>query len=113
MKTLTTLLLAFLLHFSFFAHEAPKGFPDIVPDAGSSSYRRNLLIVAFDGLDNVVSLGERNLKWLEHINSHRPTGEKLSLTSKDTQRGIPIDAPSEYNPTLIQEKLVVLKPQIP
>jgi hypothetical protein len=37
----------------------------------------------------------------------------LSLTSKATQNGIPIDKPSEYNPTLIQTKLTALKPKIP
>lgn len=103
------------------AHTAPKNFPDIPPDAESSFYKSvvgsNKLLAgdqdARDGLGNVVALGERNLQWLEHINSFRPDGEKLSLTSKDTQRGIPIDKPSEYNPALIQQKLLELKPQFP
>ncbi len=111
------LLVALLLPFTASAAKAPKAFPDIPPDAESSFYRsiggNKLTAEAKDGLNNVVALGERNLKWLEHINSFRPAGQKLSLTSKDSQRGIPIDKPSEYNPPLIQEKLVVLKPQMP
>jgi hypothetical protein len=97
---------------------AKRLIPDIPPDAPSSMYRnfpgaRLMTAATDDGLDAIVSLGERNLAWLGHINSLRPANDKLSLTSKDTQRGIPIDKPSEYNPTLIQQKLVDLKPKIP
>jgi len=119
MKTLMLLSLL-LLPFTATAARELKNFPDIPPDADSSFYLSlggaKLLsgdMDALDGLSNVVALGERNLKWLEYINSFRPMGEKLSLTSKDSQRGIPIDKPSEYNPPLIQQKLVDLKPQIP
>lgn len=116
MKTLIFLALALIpLHLS-----AAEGPPDIPPDADSSYYMSVLgprLMAgdgdAFDGLNNVVSLGERNLRWLEHINSFRPDGQKLSLTSKDTQRGIPITAPNEYNPTLVQSRLNEVKAQFP
>ena len=110
-------LLSFLLLTSI-ATAAPKGsVPDLPPDAPSSMYRSllggRLLRTAGDGLDPIVQLGERNLAWLNHINSRRPDGDKLSLTSKDSQRGIPIDKPSEYNPELIRKRLEDLKPLIP
>lgn len=115
-----TLIIFAILLLPFTTSAAPKNFPDIPPDADSSFYRSaggSKLLSGdankLDGLGNVVSLGERNLKWLEHINSFRPAGDKISLTSKDSQRGIPIDKPSEYNPPLIQQKLVDLKPQMP
>ncbi|MGZ3656545.1 MAG: hypothetical protein ACXVCS_13375 [Bdellovibrionota bacterium] len=105
----------FLL-FALVAHAAPKA-PDIPPDAPTSMYRAalgaRLLVAQDDGLDAIVQLGERNLAWLNHINSLRPGGDKLSLTSKATQTGIPIDAPKEYNPELVQKKLADLKPKIP
>ena len=98
------------------AQAHPKA-PDLPPDASTAQYRAalggRLLLSGNDGLDALVQLGERNLAWLEHINSFRPSGDKLSLTSKATQSGIPIDKPSEYNPTLIQAKLTALKPKIP
>jgi len=109
-------LIIALLPLNSEAH-SPVGFPDIPPDADSSFYRslvsQELLSQGLDGLGNVISLGERNLKWLEHINSFRPANEKLSFTSKDSQRGVPIDDPFEYNPPLIQRKLTDLRPQVP
>ena len=93
--------------------------PDIPPDAESAYYRQHLSLFADpilgsrDGLDPVVAAGERNLDWLKHINSLRPAGDKLSLTSKDTQRGIPMNQPNEYNPTLILAEHAKLKDQLP
>lgn len=116
MKTLLTILslLPLLTH----AHGT---IPDIPPDANSREYR-NLLQQRMqtleesqdsDGLNIVLQAGERNLDWLEHINSFLPEGQKLSLTSKETQRGIPITAPSEYSPSLILEKFNKLKAEYP
>ncbi len=122
MKTLFVLMLA-LAPLPLLAHEtrlSERRLPDIPPDADSSFYMSVLgprLMAsgadAFDGLNNVVSLGERNLKWLEHINSFRPAGQKLSLTSKETQRGIPIDRPNEYNPEIVQSRLADVRAQFP
>lgn len=102
---------------SLMAQAAPSVVPDIPPDAESSMYRSVMspqqLKANFDGLDDIVALGERNMQWLGYINSFRQPGDKISLTSKDSQRGIPIDKPSEYNVPLIQEKLAVLRPQLP
>ena len=99
------------------AFAAKPAIPDFPPDAPSTMLRAalgpRLLLSEADGLDAIVADGERNLAWLNHINSLRPANDKLSLTSKETQRGIPIDKPSEYNPTLIQQKLDELKPKIP
>lgn len=96
-------LLALLLALTAQAHD---NIPDIPPDATSAQYRQhltnqNLLQSADDGLDPILRAGERNLAWLEFINSHLPEKEKLSFTSKETQRGIPIDKPNEYSPSLI------------
>jgi hypothetical protein len=111
-----TLFLLILTAFPALAHN--KNIPDIPPDASSTEYRRYLarhprLGTENDGLDPVVRAGERTLQWLDHINSFRPEGEKLSLSSKETQRGYPIDQPNEYSPSLIQKNFAELKDQLP
>lgn len=107
MNILLTLLLAL-------SSQAHGNLPDIPPDASSSEYRpylaaNHLFSVADDGLDPVLRAGERNLAWLEFINSHLPENEKLSFTSKETQNGIPIDRPSEYSPGIILKDFGRLK----
>jgi hypothetical protein len=104
-------LLALLLSLTAFAH---GNLPDIPPDATSTQYQahlasHNLQQAADDGLDPILRAGERNLAWLEFINSHLPEKEKLSFTSKETQRGIPIDQPNEYSPSLILKEYNHLK----
>lgn len=93
--------------------------PDIPPDAPGSFYRRPAPVANIqmedeatsDGLSTVIDMGTRNLDWLEHINSFRQ--EKISLSSKETQRGYPIDQPNEYNPTLILAQFNALKAEMP
>lgn len=117
-----TLILALVL-LTQTAQANPRNIPDLPPDSSSAMYKAHLdsrmmmtgegsLTVA-DGLDSIVRLGERNLEWLNYINSFRPANNKLSLTSKETQRGIPIDKPSEYNVPLVKQKLEDLRPQMP
>lgn len=116
MKALLILAVALLPSLAWSAPSRPKNLPDLPPDATSSQYlsaQPALRVQANDGLDQIVGFGERNLKWLEHINSLRPEGQKLSFTSKETQRGIPIDRPNEYNVPLTQQKFSDLKPKIP
>lgn len=112
-------LLALLL--SLTAHAHNQQLPDIPPDAPSAEYRAHLaanhpLTAAEkaadrDGLDPVLRAGERNLAWLEHINSFRE--QKLSFTSKETQHGYPIDAPSEYSPPIILKDFAGLEAELP
>lgn len=94
-----------------------SGIPDLPPDAGSSEYRSILqgkgTLLNLDGLNVVISAGERNLDWLDHINSRRPDNQKLSFTSKETQRSFPIDSPNEYNPSLILAEFAKVKSSYP
>lgn len=116
MKTLFLLLATLPL----LASAATPGIPDIPPDAEGSYYRALTsgrefqgLVRQFDALDPVVAAGERNLDWLKHMNSFRPDGQKLSFTSKETQRGIPIDSPKEYSPSIVQKDFETLKGTLP
>ena len=104
--------LALLLPLTSLAH---GNIPDIPPDAPGAEYRavieQRRLTFADDGLDPVLRMGERNLAWLDYLNQGREP--KISFTSKATQTGIPIDRPSEYNPTLILAGFAHLKEILP
>lgn len=52
----------------------------------------------------IIEVGERNLDWLKKINMNREEGDKLSFSSKDTQVGIPISAPSRYNAQIVKDR---------
>jgi hypothetical protein len=94
--------------------------PHLPLDLNSLEYRRYLENTNFELSDeasmaadfpaeqiadvrSAIRLGERSLKWIEHMNSFRDDAHKLRLTSRSGGlRGIPIDAPSRYSPALIQ-----------
>ncbi len=64
-------------------------------------------------LQPILNWGKRNLDWLVHLNSLRGASAKLSFSSKATQTGIPIDAPSRYSPSLIEGRVAALKATLP
>ncbi len=112
------LLILALFHFPFQALAAGEML-HILPDAPSTEYEAELQkIGAFhsvlgDGLDSIFVYGRRNIDWINYLNSFRPEREKLSFTSKETQRRIPIDQPWEYNVGIIVNDLSQLKAQMP
>jgi hypothetical protein len=85
--------------------------PDLPPDATTQQYLAvqrsmpQIMIAPADGLDPVVAAGQRSLNFLKYMNSFRP-GDPISFTNKKSQSesGIPIDKPSEYNPELLLAK---------
>ena len=64
-----------------------------------------------DPLQTIIASGERNLKWLQNINAHRE--DKLSLSSKETQTGHPIEEGHKYNAEIILAKFNDLKTKLP
>lgn len=64
-------------------------------------------------ITEAIDGGEKMSRWLALINDNRQDGAKLRLTSKATQRGIPIDRPSIYGPHIIKERLENLKDEMP
>lgn len=60
-----------------------------------------------------INAGEKMSEWIKLINSNRSGDTAIRLTSKGTQRGIPIDKPSKYGPTTISKKLASLKLEMP
>lgn len=52
-------------------------------------------------LKPALDFGKRNLDFLNFINQHRDAAHHISLTSKETQTGIPIEKPIEYNLAIV------------
>lgn len=103
-------------------YASPRGpwhVPDLPPDATTSQYqlwrRSSRAVLQFnnDGLDPIVAAGERNLNWLVFMNSQRQKPISITDPSVLAGSGIPIDKPSEYNPTLLLEKFSVIKNECP
>lgn len=58
-----------------------------------------------DGVRKALAMGERSLKWIDHMNSFRDETSKLRLTTRSGGlRGIPINAPSRYSPAIINKR---------
>ena len=62
---------------------------------------------------DAISGGEKMNSWLKLINEGRTAGNDIRLTSKGTQRGIPIDRPSKYGAKTIKAQLDKIKLQMP
>lgn len=66
-----------------------------------------------DPLQAILNMGQRNLAWLDHMNARRAVNNKLHLTTPETQRAFPIDAPGESNRQLITEREAAMKAALP
>ncbi len=62
-------------------------------------------------MSEIVELGRRNLKWLDHLNQFRRS--PLRFTSKETQGASPIDQPKKYGPKTIFPDFENLKATLP
>ncbi len=64
-------------------------------------------------LDAIIAVGARNLAWLEFINATRPEATKLQLSTAQTQRGYPIDAPTRSNESIVTAEWTALQASLP
>jgi len=60
-----------------------------------------------------ITGGQKMNAWLGKINANRSDDNKVRLTSKSYQRGIPVDKPSKYGPSTIEKRLNDLKKNMP
>lgn len=60
-----------------------------------------------------INGGEKMSDWIKLINANRAEDQVIRLTSRATQRGIPIDKPSKYGPSTILKTLTMLKSEMP
>ena len=63
-------------------------------------------------METTIAGGQKLLAWIKLINSNRD-GNPIRLTSKSTQRGIPINSPSRYSPKIVSERLQKILSEIP
>jgi hypothetical protein len=64
-------------------------------------------------LKPVLDLGKRNLDLLKAVNQARKESEQISLSSKETQQGHPVEKPRVYNVSIILKNFQALSAQVP
>ena len=85
--------------------------PHLELEMSSEEYQRYLNSHSSDKLNNQedpaitasLKLGERLSRWVGIINATRTSETAIRLTSAQTRRGIPIETPNIYSPTIIKE----------
>lgn len=55
-------------------------------------------------IEAAIKLGQRLSAWIAKVNTGRSAETAIRLTSPETRRGIPIDKPNIYNPTIVKTK---------
>jgi hypothetical protein len=111
-----------ILSFGLLFSAASFALPHLDLEMTSDEYRVHLTQLAKNknlapddpGIAASIKLGERLSNWIAKVNASRPADAAIRLTSPQTRRGVPIDAPSIYNPTIIKagaEKIVAELPE--
>lgn len=111
-----------ILGFGLLISGATFALPHLDLELSSEEYRAHLQHLAKNkalGPDDPaiaasIKLGDRLSKWIAKINASRPADAAIRLTSPLTRRGIPIDTPSIYSPTIIKtgaEKILAELPE--
>lgn len=108
--------------YSFYAsastvNQSPKLFPDL----NGNEYRQllktqnelvpTLLTVGENKIEIILKIGQRNLEWLDKINSMR--NEKIRFSTPENRRTYPVDAPSIYNETIVINNYEALLKELP
>ncbi len=105
LRTTKFLLGVLGLGMPYSAAAADNHLPHMDLEMTSAEYRAltaNLGVFEIDDpLQVILEKGKRNLDWIEFINATRAAGNKLLLSTPETQRGIPITAPSFSNRTIV------------
>lgn len=60
-----------------------------------------------------LNLGERLSKWIALVNTGRTPTTAIRLTSPQTRRGIPIDKPNTYSPSIIKRETQSIMSSLP
>lgn len=65
------------------------------------------------GIANAIKIGERLSKWIAKVNTGRTAETAIRLTSATTRRGIPIDKPNKYSPSIIKKDTDTVMAELP
>ncbi len=66
-----------------------------------------------DPLRDILEVGKKNLDWMAMINAARPADQQLRMTSPETTRAYPIEAPGESNRRIISRQNEEIKNSLP
>jgi hypothetical protein len=64
-------------------------------------------------ITRAIKLGERLSKWIAKVNTGRTEATAIRLTSATTRRGIPIDKPNKYSPSIIKKDTDSVMSELP
>lgn len=64
-------------------------------------------------ITDAIQLGERLSKWIAKVNATRTSETAIRLTSPTTRRGIPIDKPNSYSPSIIKKETYAILNALP
>lgn len=116
------IVLAFAFTTLGIAQEIPHELSHLDPEMTGAEYqsitesliqKNQLKLLAEDDLDEVMSIGKRNLDVLGAINAARPENQKMDLWTAENTIAYPIDAPSISNRTLIRERFNKIVSELP
>lgn len=97
----------------------------ILPDASSWTYlkyqsqknrsllRNTNIIKVLEPIEEALQIGERNLQWLQHMNSFRSEADQLKISRLNQANVYPLASPAKYSPKIIAETTRHLKEQMP
>ena len=107
----------------FIVHEASASPLHIDLEMSSDEYRALLkklksspnktLTVDDPAIKDALKLGERLSLWIKKVNSERSPETAIRLTSAATRRGIPIDKPNKYSPSIIKQETSSILSDLP
>lgn len=108
------------LMFSLLISGSALAVPHLDLEMTSEEYRvhlqeisQNKTATADPAIEESLKLGERLSKWIAKINASRPADQAIRLTSAQTRRGIPIDSPNVYSPSIIKTGLQTILNELP
>lgn len=108
MKAFSIFLCLCLLNAQGVFAATKKEIPHLPPDATSAQYQMEFKRLGFSRgntpVDFAIKIGERNLAWLNHMNSFRPEGKKIQLTRPGDLKGIPIEAAKSYSAQTVKDE---------
>lgn len=117
-------MLLFLLILKFWPVEASPAFHAHfhgIPDLEAPSYEYPMQLreshimtgEAPQAWQNILTVGPRNLQWLNLLNAHRAPEDKIDLSNPGTSQGIPMENPLRYNDPLLNERWNQIEADMP
>jgi hypothetical protein len=104
-------MIKYIFAFGLILSQRTYAIPHLELEMSSEEYQQYLNSHSSDKFSNLedpaitrsLRLGERLSRWIGIINVARTSETAIRLTSAQTRRGVPIETPNIYSPTIIKE----------